>query len=233
MKLTPRRIAPLVLLALMALALMALAFAACGTKANARRGVLIEPLTATPRADVAASHATPKAAATAASAAAGETPAQDDATPDASVAAAAPTPAPAAVATDDALRPTEGRWIEVDVTKYVVRLMDGDTVLQTIGPVAVGEQVDTGVYESTQTGLFHVYNKAPGLAFDPPYNTYISDWVGFDPAKNNGFHSFLKDKDGNVVDASTGRVSNGCIRTPDPAAITAFAQDGMPVWVHA
>ncbi|MGH7621839.1 MAG: L,D-transpeptidase, partial [Gemmatimonadaceae bacterium] len=88
-------------------------------------------------------------------------------------------------------------------------------------------------YESTQTGLFHVYNKLPDLAYDPPYKTYISDWVGFDPAKDNGFHSFLKDKDGNVVVPDTGRVSNGCIRTPDPAAISAFAVVGMPVWVHA
>jgi hypothetical protein len=111
--------------------------------------------------------------------------------------------------------------------------MDGDSVVQTIAPVAVGAQVDTGAYESTQTGLFHVYNKAPGLAYDAPYKTYISDWVGFDPDKANGFHSFLKDKDGNVVDDSTGRVSNGCNRTADPAAITAFATVGMPVWVHA
>jgi lipoprotein-anchoring transpeptidase ErfK/SrfK len=157
-------------------------------------------------------------------------------------AAAAPTPrasdpaateAPTSDPTEESLRPASGRWIEVDVTNFVVRLMDGDHVVETIGPVAVGAQVDTGAYESTQTGLFHVYNKLPDLAYDPPYKTYISDWVGFDPQKDNGFHSFLKDKDGNVVDPATGRVSNGCIRTPDATAISAFATVGMPVWVHA
>ena len=34
------------------------------------------------------------------------------------------------------------------------------------------------------------------------------------------------------MDASTGRVSNGCIRTGDEAAIFAFAEIGMPVYVH-
>jgi L,D-transpeptidase catalytic domain len=130
------------------------------------------------------------------------------------------------------LRPTAGRWIEVDVTNFVVRLMDGTNIVQEITPVAVGAQVDTGAYASTQTGLFHVYNKIEDLSYDPPYKTYISDWVGFDVDRANGFHSFLKDKSGNVVDGSTGRVSNGCIRTGAEAAIYAFAEIGMPVWVH-
>jgi hypothetical protein len=225
-----RRIAPLLLLGL-----AALAFAACGSKARAGGGVIIEPIdTATPRASVAAAHAEPTLPGSASATPADAADAQPAGAPPADLARAElPTPEPAADPTEQALRPVEGRWIEVDVTQYVVRLMDGDTVLRTIGPVAVGAQVDSGAYESTQTGLFHVYNKQPDLAFDPPYNTYITDWVGFDADRANGFHSFLEDKDGKIVDASTGRVSNGCIRTPDPAAITGFAEIGMPVWVHA
>ncbi len=141
----------------------------------------------------------------------------------------APTPVPTAV---DPSRPTSGRWIDVDVTNYQVRLMDGTQVVQTVGPVAVGAQINTGAYESTQTGLFHVYVKTPGLQFDPPYNTYISNWVGFDPDKANGFHSFLEDGQGKVVDGSTGKVSNGCIRTGESKAIFDFADIGMPVYVH-
>ncbi len=129
-------------------------------------------------------------------------------------------------------RPTSGRWIDVDVTNYEVRLMDGTQVVQSVGPVAVGAQINTGAYESTQTGLFHVYIKTAGLQFDPPYNTYINNWVGFDPDKANGFHSFLEDAKGNVVDASTGKVSNGCIRTGQSQAIFDFADVGMPVYVH-
>jgi hypothetical protein len=96
----------------------------------------------------------------------------------------------------------------------------------------VGTEIDTGAYESTQTGTFRVYNKIKDLQYDAPYKTYISDWVGFDQNKANGFHSFLKDAKGNVVDPSTGRISNGCIRTDDSSAIFAYAEVGMPVYVH-
>lgn len=155
-----------------------------------------------------------------------DTPAIETPVAEATLAASAPpVAAPSA--------PASGRWIEVDVTSFVVRLMDGETVVREIGPVGVGVQVDTGAYLSTQTGLFHVYSKSEPLVYDAPYDTYISHWVGFDTAKDNGFHSFLKDAAGVVVDASTGRVSNGCIRTGDAEAIFAFAEIGMPVWVHA
>ena len=56
--------------------------------------------------------------------------------------------------------------------------------------------------------------------------------MAFDPAKANGFHSFLMDKDGKVVDSGTGRISNGCIRTSDARAVFAFAEIGTPVYVH-
>jgi hypothetical protein len=128
--------------------------------------------------------------------------------------------------------PQQGRWIDVDVTNFVVRLMDGTTALQEISPVGVGVQIDTGAYLSTQTGLFYVHSKIEGLAYDAPFNTYISHWIGFDAAKDNGFHSFLKDANGAVVDPSTGRVSNGCIRVGPIEDVFAFAQIGMPVYVH-
>jgi hypothetical protein len=143
-----------------------------------------------------------------------------------------PTATPTANSASVPDRPTTGKWIDVDVTRLQVQLMDGDKVLTTIGPIAVGVEINTGEYESTQTGLFHVYEKRQELAYDPPYDTYISDWVGFDPALANGFHSFLKDKNGNVVNPTTGRISNGCIRSGDSTVIFAYAQIGMPVLVH-
>jgi len=78
-----------------------------------------------------------------------------------------------------------------------------------------------------------VYTKRAERTYDAPYDTYIAWWVGFDPAKDNGFHSFLQDDSGNTVDASTGRVSNGCIRSGQADAIYEYAEIGMPVWVHA
>ena len=151
----------------------------------------------------------------------------------AATATAAPptlTPTPAPNSTE---APSPGRWIDVDVSRMEVQLMEGNTVLRTIGPVAVGVEVDTGNYESTQTGLFFVHVKTPDLTYDAPYDTYISHWVGFDPDKDNGFHSLLKDATGNVVDASTGRVSNGCIRVDEVEAVFEFAEIGMPVLVHS
>ncbi len=155
--------------------------------------------------------------------------------PSAEVAAVTVTPQPVAVAPTPPTGPppTAGRWIDVDVTRFTVRLMRGPEVMRTIEPVAVGAQIDTGVYESTQTGLFHVYQKTAGLTYDAPYRTYIDWWVGFDPDKANGFHSFLLDANGAVVDASTGRVSNGCVRTGAAREIFEFAEVGMPVVVHA
>ncbi len=142
-----------------------------------------------------------------------------------------PTPATPS-ASDGSHAPDAGRWIDVNVSTFVVRLMDGKSTRRDIKPVAVGTQVDTGDFASTQTGLFHVYDKIPDLVYDPPYDTYISHWVGFDLDKANGFHSFLKDKDGKVADSTTGRVSNGCIRTGDAEIIFLYADIGMPVWVH-
>jgi L,D-transpeptidase catalytic domain len=146
---------------------------------------------------------------------------------------AAPSPrTPLTPAADSAAAPSSGQWIDVDVTNFTVSLMDGRTPVRTISPVAVGREIDTGVYNSTATGLFHVYSKTAALTYDAPYDTYIANWVGFDPNLDNGFHSFLEDANGEVVDASTGRVSNGCIRTGASAAIFAFAEIGMPVYVH-
>ena len=153
----------------------------------------------------------------------------------AATATAVPVPATAVRNTkppEPARAPTVGQWIDVNVSNYTVRLMDGQSAVRTIGPIGVGREIDTGVYESTATGLYHVYSMDKNLVYDAPYKTYISHWVGFDSSLANGFHSFLKDKDGKVVDASTGNVSNGCIRTGAAEAIYEYADIGMPVWVH-
>ena len=144
-----------------------------------------------------------------------------------------PPPPPAPTATSVPVGPPAvGRWIDVDVTNFMVKLMDGPVVLQEIGPIGVGVNIDTGEYISTQTGLFAVHTKTEALTYDAPFDTYISHWIGFDSAKDNGFHSLLKDANGTVVDASTGRVSAGCIRVGDVETLFAFAEIGMPVYVH-
>jgi len=244
----PVRPAALALVALSLLAALLASAAMCSDRDRPSIGVTVEPITPTtirPSVRIGGKPAAPAAAGEAGAAPAptpefhaasasdggeadGGDAADDGAAPFPATAEATPTP----YAADGSGPPLEGRWIDVDVRAFRVRLMDGGSVMREIAPVAVGVEVDTGVFASTQTGLFHVYNKVEDLAYDPPYNTWISHWVGFDVDRQNGFHSFLKDEAGNVVDPATGRVSNGCIRTGDAEAVYAFAEIGMPVWVH-
>ncbi len=226
------RLAHLACFAALALSVGAMA---CGSGSNARAkgGVTIEPLVSS-TAIVVPTGGKPAepSPAPAVGSEPTTTPEEATSTPEEEPAPTATAEAVAPLASDGSSAPTEGRWIDVDVTTFVVRLMDGAAVTREIGPAGVGEQVDTGEYASTQTGLFHVNSKIEELAYDPPYDTYISHWVGFDPDKANGFHSFLKDAEGKVVDPRTGRISNGCIRTGAPDVVYAFAEEGMPVWVH-
>ncbi|MBI5287386.1 MAG: L,D-transpeptidase [Chloroflexi bacterium] len=230
-------------IALAAIVIACVLAAGCETGSDVRKaGVTIEPLASataqannTPR--IGGKPATPPTAPPASTAepeaptdvaAMTEPPATVEVVP----AEGGPTEPPTPRASDGSTAPDSGRWIDVDVSTFAVRLMDGATVVREITSVGVGAQVDTGEYASTQTGLFYVNSKVEELAYDPPYDTYISHWVGFDLDKANGFHSFLKDANGAVVDPSTGRVSNGCIRTGEAEAVYAYAEIGMPVWVH-
>ena len=204
-----------------------------GSSARAKGGVTIEPLASSTAAVVPTGGKPADPAPTPTVGSAPTTPTEEATSAPAEDPTSTATAEPAApLASDGSSAPTDGRWIDVDVATFVVRLMDGARVTREIGPVGVGVQVDTGEYASTQTGLFHIYNKVEDLVYDPPYDTYISHWVGFDPDKANGFHSFLKDATGKVVDPRTGRISNGCIRTGAPDVVYAFAVEGMAVWVH-
>jgi L,D-transpeptidase catalytic domain len=225
--------------AVIALAALLISVVACGDLATPQpRGASTQASVATPAASVRAGGkpAAPQARSDATSSPGDETDSEalgatavrdGDATVTADETATADETVTAAV-----VAPTDGRWIDVNVSDFAVHLMEGSNVMRTIAPVAVGVEVDTGNFTSTQTGLFYVYNKIGGLQYDAPYDSYISDWVGFDVDKQNGFHSFLKDKDGKDTVTSTGRVSNGCIRSAAAADIFAFADIGMPVLVH-
>jgi len=78
-----------------------------------------------------------------------------------------------------------------------------------------------------------VYSKAKGLNWTEYGQAFITDWVGFDPDRANGFHSYSRDGNGNVL-PNGAAATGGCVATEPgaAAAIFAFAEMGMRVEVH-
>ncbi|MDQ3443337.1 MAG: L,D-transpeptidase [Chloroflexota bacterium] len=62
---------------------------------------------------------------------------------------------------------------------------------------------------------------------------YITEWVGFDPSRFNGFHSYTKDGNGNILPNGGGK-TGGCVALPpgESQAVYDFSFVGMRVEVH-
>lgn len=72
-----------------------------------------------------------------------------------------------------------------------------------------------------------------GLTASSTGDLWFTHWVGFDPDRANGFHTFSIDADGDLVAGGDGP-TGGCVAL-DPAAaveLFAFAEVGMTVEVH-
>ncbi len=126
------------------------------------------------------------------------------------------------------------RWIDVNLSDGTTRLIEGRRVVQEL-PSAIGYGIpgSPSDFFSTAPGLYWVYSKIDELHHDTEYSgLYFQGWVGFDPSRANGFHSFLLDETGKVVDSRLGTISHGCVRTGDWKAVYDFAEIGMPVVVH-
>jgi len=121
-------------------------------------------------------------------------------------------------------------WIEVSLREQVVRLCKGNRMLsEYIAATGAGDDPET----MTWPGLFEVYEKDKGPIYLPQYDVFVSDWVGFDPEHNNGFHSLPMDENGRILDGRLGwPVSHGCVRTAQSAEVFDWAQIGTKVWVH-
>ncbi len=138
---------------------------------------------------------------------------------------------PVDVAPPDAA-PAE-RWIEVDRSTATVTLHEGDrTVAQYDG--LIGKDPSTDGYYATAVGTFHVYVKERALAETPfAPGVFLTDFVGFDPARSNGFHSPVRDADGNVVQTG-GTTTLGCVRLAEDEArfLFDFVDIGTRVEIH-
>ena len=105
----------------------------------------------------------------------------------------------------------EEHWIDVDRGGGTVTLYIGDTPVNSFYASMSKDQSDSSFY-ATAIGTYYVFSKYKGIAWTEWGQVYIRDWVGFDADRDNGFHSYSLDSDGNVLpngDALDGRL---CIK---------------------
>lgn len=130
------------------------------------------------------------------------------------------------------LQPGE-KWIEVNRTTRVVTLHNGDIEVATFDAL-IGKDLSSDGFYSTATGTFYVHVKEKSLVETPfAEGVFLTDFVGFDPDRSNGFHSPVRDEQGNVVQTG-GTTTLGCVRLAEDDAIFLFnfAHIGMRVEVH-
>lgn len=151
----------------------------------------------------------------------------------ASVASAAAEPVQSTVSTGGGSASTSlEHWIDINGASGQVNLMVGDSVYATYWG-SVGYDTSSDGFFSTASGRFSVYAMYEPLGYTAWADAYISHWIGFDPSRSNGFHSYSKDANGGILSNGAGK-TGGCVAL-DPGAIQAvfdFAYMGMRVEVH-
>lgn len=124
-------------------------------------------------------------------------------------------------------------WVEVDRSTVTVTLHEGYRTV-AVFQGKIGKDPATDGYYSTAVGTFHVFSMNQELTQTPfAPGVYLTDWVGFDPDRSNGFHSPVRDADGNVVETD-GTTTLGCVRLGKDEAqqMFDFAFIGMRVEIH-
>jgi len=127
---------------------------------------------------------------------------------------------------------SEEQWIDINGATGEVNLMIGDSSIATYWG-SVGFDTSSDGFYSTANGTFSVYAMYDPLAYTPWADAYITEWVGFDPSRFNGFHSYTKDANGAILPNGGGK-TGGCVALPpgDSQAVYDFAYMGMRVEVH-
>lgn len=129
--------------------------------------------------------------------------------------------------------PTGEHWIDVNRSTATVTLYIGTTVVAQYS-ARIGRDPSADGFYSTAVGTFHVYSMQKDLSSTPFVDdVYLSDWVGFDPDRKNGFHSPVRNADGSVREPQN-LTTMGCVRLgeTDAQAVFAFAEIGMRVEIH-
>lgn len=127
---------------------------------------------------------------------------------------------------------TSERWVDVNRSTQMVTLYEGGTPIAAFWG-AMGRDQSMDGFFATANGTHFVYEKYRDLSWTVWGNVWVRDWVGFDPARANGFHSYSMDWAGQVIPSGAGP-TNGCVAL-DPSASSAlfdFVQLGTRVEVH-
>jgi len=139
--------------------------------------------------------------------------------------------APAVAGIEVLAEPDGERWVDVDLSSRTVRLMVGDAAIAAYrASVSEGPRDD---FQDTMPGSFEIEHKIAELTWTPYAQNYFMYWASFDPARENGFHSWVMDHRGRVVPNGDGPTW-GCVATApeDAAAIYNFVEIGTRVEIH-
>jgi hypothetical protein len=124
------------------------------------------------------------------------------------------------------------RWVDVDRTAQMVTLYEGDVAVASYWAAMGRDPSDEGFF-ATAVGTYYVYEKYGELSWTDWGGAWVSDWVGFDAGRLNGFHTYLMDATGQVMPGGDGP-TGGCVALAPAAAdqLFAFVAVGTRVEVH-
>lgn len=124
------------------------------------------------------------------------------------------------------------RWVDIDRSNQQVTLYEGTDPVATYWGAMGRDQSDSGFF-ATAIGTYYVYEKYQDLSWTVWGRAWVTDWVGFDPVRINGFHSYSMDASGQVIPGGAGP-TGGCIALAPEAAdhLFAFVSIGSRVEVH-
>lgn len=128
--------------------------------------------------------------------------------------------------------PAMERWVDVNRTASQVTLFEGEEPVGMYWAATSADSSDDGFY-ATAVGTWSVQEKVEELTWSEYAQAYIADWVGFDPDRQNGFHTYSLDSYGNVLENGSAPTL-GCVALSPEAAdhLYHFVGLGTRVEIH-
>ena len=124
------------------------------------------------------------------------------------------------------------RWVDVNRTTQTVTLYEGGAPVAGYWGAMGVDRSDAGFF-ATAVGTYYVYEKYADLSYTIWGQSWVRNWVGFDPHRLNGFHGYSMDWSGRVLPGGAGP-TGGCVALDPWAAeqLFNFVQLGTRVEVH-